>query len=111
MKRQMHINLFIQSRGHHEASWRHPGASKLPLTDIQYSVDLAQRAEKSLFDSIFLADTLGLWNDVGKTTVPGCCARSVRPASGHAAAPRLSLRVDTRTQEVQLGQVKCHPLG
>jgi len=67
MKRQMHINLFIQSRGHHEASWRHPGASKLPLTDIQYSVDLAQRAEKSLFDSIFLADVLGLWNDVEKT--------------------------------------------
>src|SRR5690242_17827750 len=67
MKRQMHINLFIQSRGHHEASWRHPGASRLPLTDIQYSVDLAQRAEKSLFDSIFLADVLGLWNDVEKT--------------------------------------------
>ena len=67
MKRQMHINLFIQSRGHHEASWRHPGASKLPLTDIRYSVDLAQRAEKSLFDSIFLADVLGLWNDVEKT--------------------------------------------
>jgi hypothetical protein len=24
---------------------------------------------------------------------------------------RLSLRVDTLNQEVQLGQVKCHPLG
>ena len=67
MKRQMHINLFIQSRGHHEASWRHKGSSRLPLTDIQYSVELAQRAEKSLFDSIFLADVLGLWNDVEKT--------------------------------------------
>jgi FMN-dependent oxidoreductase (nitrilotriacetate monooxygenase family) len=67
MKRQMHINLFIQSRGHHEASWRHKGASTLPLTDIRYSVELAQRAEASLFDSIFLADVLGLWNDVEKT--------------------------------------------
>jgi FMN-dependent oxidoreductase (nitrilotriacetate monooxygenase family) len=63
----MHINLFIQSRGHHEASWRHKGASKLPLTDIHYSIDLARRAEASLFDSIFLADVLGLWNDVEKT--------------------------------------------
>ena len=25
MKRQLHLNLFIHSRGHHEASWRHPG--------------------------------------------------------------------------------------
>lgn len=67
MRRQMHINLFIQSRGHHEASWRHSGSSKLPLTDIRYSIDLARKAEASLFDSIFLADVLGLWNDVEKT--------------------------------------------
>ena len=67
MPRHMHLNLFIQSRGHHEASWRHPGASPLPLTDIQYSVELAQKAEAGLFDSIFLADVLGLWNDVRAT--------------------------------------------
>ena len=63
----MHLNLFIQSRGHHEASWRHPGASRLPLTDIRYSIELARKAEAALFDSIFLADVLGLWNDVEKT--------------------------------------------
>ena len=63
----MHLNLFIQSRGHHEASWRHPKSSKLPLTDIQYTVEMAQKAEAGLFDSIFLADVLGLWNDVEKT--------------------------------------------
>ena len=67
MTRHMHLNLFIQSRGHHEASWRHPASSKLPLTDIRYTVDLAQKAEAGLFDSIFLADVLGLWNDVEKT--------------------------------------------
>ncbi len=67
MKRQMHLNLFIQSRGHHEASWRHPGASQLPLTDIEYTVQLAQKAEAGHFDSIFLADVLGLWNDVRAT--------------------------------------------
>ena len=63
----MHLNLFIQSRGHHEASWRHPGASRLPLTDIDYTVAMAQKAEAGLFDSIFLADVLGLWNDVRAT--------------------------------------------
>jgi FMN-dependent oxidoreductase (nitrilotriacetate monooxygenase family) len=63
----MHLNLFVQSRGHHEASWRHPGASTLPLTDVRYSIELARKAEAALFDSIFLADVLGLWNDVEKT--------------------------------------------
>jgi FMN-dependent oxidoreductase (nitrilotriacetate monooxygenase family) len=60
MARQMHLNLFIQSRGHHEASWRHRASSPLALTDIAYYRDLAQRAEAGLFDSIFLADTLAL---------------------------------------------------
>ena len=67
MTAKMHINLFIQSRGHHEASWRHPGASTLPLTDIDYTVEMARKAEAALFDSIFLADVLGLWNDVRAT--------------------------------------------
>src|ERR1700746_3707168 len=65
--RHMHLNLFIQSRGHHEASWRHPKSSKLPLTDIHYTVEMAKKAEAGLFDSIFLADVLGLWNDVERT--------------------------------------------
>ena len=36
MARQPHLNLFIASRGHHEASWRHAEASPLALTDIRY---------------------------------------------------------------------------
>src|SRR5215469_12526708 len=66
MKRQLHLNLFIHSRGHHEASWRHPAASPLALTDIRYYQDLAQRAEAGLFDSIFLADQLALGNDAAQ---------------------------------------------
>src|SRR6476620_7957775 len=64
---RMHINLFIKSRGHHEAAWRHPKSSRLPLPDIRYTAELAQKAEAGLFDSIFLADVLGLWNDVETT--------------------------------------------
>ena len=45
MSRQLHLNLFIHGRGHHEAAWRHPAASTLALTDIRYYQDLAQRAE------------------------------------------------------------------
>src|ERR1700750_2993871 len=65
-KRQLHLNLFIHSRGHHEAAWRHPEASPLPLTDIRYYQDLACRAEAALFDSIFLADQLALGQDVAQ---------------------------------------------
>jgi FMN-dependent oxidoreductase (nitrilotriacetate monooxygenase family) len=66
MKRQLHLNLFIHSRGHHEASWRHPASSPLALTDIRYYQHLAQRAEAALFDSIFLADQLALGEDVAQ---------------------------------------------
>ena len=66
MKRQLHLNLFIHSRGHHEASWRHPLSSPLALTDIRYYQDLARRAEAALFDSIFLADQLALGEDVAQ---------------------------------------------
>src|SRR6202049_2005674 len=66
MTRQLHLNLFFHSRGHHEASWRHPATSPLALTDIRYYQDLAQRAEAALFDSIFLADQLALGEDVAQ---------------------------------------------
>jgi FMN-dependent oxidoreductase (nitrilotriacetate monooxygenase family) len=64
MKRHMHLNLFIHSRGHHEASWRHPAASPWSLSDIRYYQTLAQQAEAGLFDSIFLADQLALGEDI-----------------------------------------------
>ena len=66
MKRQLHLNLFFHSRGHHEASWRHPATSPFALTDIRYYQDLARRAEAALFDSIFLADQLALGEDAAQ---------------------------------------------
>ena len=64
MSRHLHLNLFIHGRGHHEAAWRHPAASPLKLTDIRYYTELARTAEAGLFDSVFLADTLGVGEDV-----------------------------------------------
>ena len=58
MNRQMHLNLFILGKGHHEAAWRHPDASRLPASDIGYYQALAVSAEKGLFDSFFIADVL-----------------------------------------------------
>ena len=67
MSRELHLNLFIHGRGHHEASWRHPRASERGLADFAYFQDCARKAEAGLFDSVFLADTLSLWDDIATT--------------------------------------------
>lgn len=64
MSRQLHLNLFVHGRGHHEAAWRHDGATRRQLTDIRYFQQLAQAAEAGLFDSIFFADALALGEGV-----------------------------------------------
>lgn len=68
MKRQFHLNLFLYSRGHHEASWRHPESTPRPLTDVRHYIDCAKKAEAGLFDSIFLADTLATPKDVDRAS-------------------------------------------
>src|SRR3974377_636791 len=96
MTRRMHVNLFIQSRGHHEAAWRHPKSSTLPLTDIDYTGEIAQKAEAGLFDSIFLADVLGLWNDV--QTTPFNWLEPITTLASLALAPkRIGLIPTART--------------
>src|SRR3981189_4013996 len=96
MKRQLHLNLFIHSRGPHEASGRHPASSPLALTDIRYYQDLAQRAEAGLFDSIFLADQLALGDDASQaartwlepvTVLAGGAPRGRRGGGGGPPAP------------------------
>ncbi len=67
MTRQLHLNLFVQCRGHHEAAWNHPDSSTASLTDINYYVDIAQRAESALFDSVFFADSLMLIPDAPRS--------------------------------------------
>ncbi|MEK3916114.1 LLM class flavin-dependent oxidoreductase [Paenibacillus sp. FSL H7-0331] len=59
-KRQMHLNLFMLSTGHHETSWRHPATTPELATDIRYYTKLAQMAEGAKLDSLFLADALVL---------------------------------------------------
>ena len=60
MTRQLHLNLFVMGRGHHEGAWRHPRASTQALTDIDYYESIARKAEAGRFDSIFFADALAI---------------------------------------------------
>jgi FMN-dependent oxidoreductase (nitrilotriacetate monooxygenase family) len=66
MPRQLHLNAFLMSTGHHEASWRLPESDPHAGTDIAHFVRLAQTAERARFDSIFFADSPVLWGNVGK---------------------------------------------
>jgi FMN-dependent oxidoreductase (nitrilotriacetate monooxygenase family) len=60
-KRQLHLNAFIMSTGHHEASWRHPETEAHRTTDIRYYQKIAQIAERGKMDSLFLADGYALF--------------------------------------------------
>ncbi len=82
----MHLNLFIHGRGHHEAAWRHPDASPLPLTDISYYIDVTRKAEAGLFDSVFLADSLAVGEDVANA--PRTWLEPVTALAALAAATR-----------------------
>lgn len=65
MNREMHINLFLHGKGHHESAWRHSENSHThALNDFAYVKDIALRAEKACLDSIFFADILSLSKDI-----------------------------------------------
>ncbi|RWR26129.1 LLM class flavin-dependent oxidoreductase [Sinirhodobacter populi] len=58
MSRQLHLNLFLMPRGHHESAWRHPASADRALTDLELYANAARIAEAAKFDAVFLADAL-----------------------------------------------------
>ncbi|MDF3336374.1 LLM class flavin-dependent oxidoreductase [Mycolicibacterium septicum] len=64
--RQLHLNAFLMSTGHHEASWRLPESNPFAATDVNHYAELARIAERGTFDSLFLADSPQLNGDVGR---------------------------------------------
>jgi FMN-dependent oxidoreductase (nitrilotriacetate monooxygenase family) len=66
MTKQLHLNAFLMSTGHHEASWRLPESDPLASTDLAHFTNLAQIAERGKFDSLFLADGPVMHGNVGQ---------------------------------------------
>ena len=60
--RQLHLNAFLMSSGHHEAAWRLPESDPHADFDVSHWVALAQLAERGKLDSLFLADGPSLWH-------------------------------------------------
>ena len=48
--RQMKLGLFIRPGGHHIACWRHPRAQADAGVNFPHFVEMAQIAERGLFD-------------------------------------------------------------
>jgi len=64
---QLHLNAFLMSSGHHEASWRLPESDPSSVsTNIAFLQRLAQTAERGHLDSIFFADGPAQSRDVGR---------------------------------------------
>ncbi|WP_405768136.1 LLM class flavin-dependent oxidoreductase [Streptomyces sp. NBC_01538] len=66
MTRQLHLNAFLMTTGHHEASWRLPESDPYAHVELDHYVRLARIAERGTFDSLFLADSPQLWGSVAQ---------------------------------------------
>jgi FMN-dependent oxidoreductase (nitrilotriacetate monooxygenase family) len=61
--RQLHLNAFLMSVGHHEASWRLPESDPFASSEVGHYQDLARIAERGLMDSVFFADSPSLMSN------------------------------------------------
>jgi FMN-dependent oxidoreductase (nitrilotriacetate monooxygenase family) len=64
--RQLHLNAFLMTTGHHEASWRLPESDPFAHVSLDHYVHLARIAERGTFDSLFLADGPQLWSSLAQ---------------------------------------------
>ncbi|QUS36358.1 LLM class flavin-dependent oxidoreductase [Falsirhodobacter algicola] len=67
MPRQIRLNAFdMACPGHiQQGLWTHPDDQSTRMNDIRYWTEHAQRLERGLFDGIFFADILGVYDVFG----------------------------------------------
>lgn len=57
---QLRLGVFFNPTGHHVASWRHPESQPDAGVNFAHYTEIAQTAERGLFDMIFLADSVSV---------------------------------------------------
>ncbi len=60
MAGQMKLGAFLMPTGHHIAAWRHPNSVADAGVNVGHMIELAQIAERGLFDLIFFEDAAGV---------------------------------------------------
>lgn len=63
MSRQLNLNAFLMSTGHHEASWRLPESDPAAAREVAHFQNLARIAERGKLDSVFFADSPSLFTN------------------------------------------------
>lgn len=65
--KEIHFNAFdMNCVGHiQQGMWRHPRDKSASYNDIHYWMDYAKRLEKGLFDGVFFADVIGVYDVYG----------------------------------------------
>jgi long-chain alkane monooxygenase len=66
-KRQIVLNAFDMNCVAHivAGTWRHPESQAVRYKDLEYWTDLATLLERGLFDGLFIADVLGIYDVYG----------------------------------------------
>ncbi|NQV55511.1 MAG: LLM class flavin-dependent oxidoreductase [Rhodospirillales bacterium] len=57
----MKLGMFYWPCGHHIAAWRHPDGVADSGGNLPHLIELAQMAERGLFDMFFMADSVSFW--------------------------------------------------
>jgi FMN-dependent oxidoreductase (nitrilotriacetate monooxygenase family) len=67
LKKQIRLNAFnMNCVGHiHHGLWKHPRDNSIDYNKPQYWTELAQLLERGLFDAVFLADIIGVYDVLG----------------------------------------------
>jgi N-acetyl-S-(2-succino)cysteine monooxygenase len=60
MTRKIRLGAFLPGGGQHVAAWRHPDSPADGASNFAFHLQLAQEAERGLFDAYFLADGLAV---------------------------------------------------
>ncbi len=78
MSKQIHLNAFSMNTIGHQSSgmWRHPRDRSAQYNTAEYWIDIAKILEAGLFDGLFLADVLGVYDVYG-----GDVSEALRTAS------------------------------
>ena len=61
MSSEMKLGMFYWPCGHHIAAWRHPDSIPNSGSNLPHIIELAQLAERGLFDMFFMADSVSFW--------------------------------------------------
>lgn len=91
--RYLKLGLSLYPAGYHVAGWRYPGAQVDGGYNLAHHVEMAQLAEQSRFDFVFLADNSAIWNDDVEAVAQTTWSAKFEPVSVLSALAMVTSRI------------------